>query len=274
MMLKPALWGTAKGHILQRVLITVLALALPTRASTLVAVWTPETLVLAADGRLTLTDSNGEVLDKSGVACKLRIENGVLYGASGLYEWKATGFSLPDVLNKGLRMAMGVNRRSLPLEDVASRAMSDIAIALKDAKQGVGESIAKNPNFNFGELILAGIDGDSLKVVLSRIDISVSQEGSIFSSGSRVKYILGQSVLPGPEPHKSLMAVAIGQQDAILAYQSSHPDWIKEDPIKLTRMFIGLEIVAQPNSVGPPIALLVLSKDGSTRWLEKGACTE
>ena len=60
MMLKPALWGTAKGHILQRVLITVLALALPTRASTLVAVWTPETLVLAADGRSGLEAALGK----------------------------------------------------------------------------------------------------------------------------------------------------------------------------------------------------------------------
>jgi hypothetical protein len=107
------------------------------------------------------------------------------------------------------------------------------------------------------------------KVVLSRTDISVSQEGGIFNGGSRVKYNLGQTVLPGPEPHAPLMAVAIGQQDAILAYQSSHPDWIKEDPIKLARMFIGLEIVAQPNSVGPPIALLVLSRDGST--LDRGS---
>jgi hypothetical protein len=89
-----------KTHILQRALIAALVVLLPARASTLVVIWTPDKIVFAADGRLTLMDSTGKILEPSGTVCKIKTIGSVLWGSAGLYEFPASGFNLSDILKK------------------------------------------------------------------------------------------------------------------------------------------------------------------------------
>ena len=66
--------------------------------------------------------------------------------------------------------------------------------------------------------------------------------------------------------------VAIGVYDHILRYQSQHPEWTNMDAVAAARMFVQMEIAAHPTTVGPPVSVLQIQKDGSHTWIERGSC--
>jgi len=57
-----------------------------------------------------------------------------------------------------------------------------------------------------------------------------------------------------------------------------HPDWVTMDPVAAARTFIEVEIASQSHeavpTVGAPITIVAIHRDGSAKWIEPGACKE
>jgi hypothetical protein len=64
----------------------------------------------------------------------------------------------------------------------------------------------------------------------------------------------------------------LGLNGRIRAQVKSHPDWAKEDYVKVAHRFVEMEVEAHPDLAGPPISELQIDKDGHVHWLDKGAC--
>ena len=64
----------------------------------------------------------------------------------------------------------------------------------------------------------------------------------------------------------------LGLNGHIRAHVKSHPDWSKEDYVKLAHQFVEMEIEAHPDLAGPPISELEIDENGDVHWLDKGAC--
>jgi hypothetical protein len=64
----------------------------------------------------------------------------------------------------------------------------------------------------------------------------------------------------------------LGLNGHIRAHVKSHPDWSKEDYVKLAHQFVEMEIEAHPDLAAPPISELWIDENGDVHWLDKGAC--
>lgn len=64
----------------------------------------------------------------------------------------------------------------------------------------------------------------------------------------------------------------LGLNGHIRAHVKSHPDWSKEDYVKLAHQFVEMEIEAHQDLAGPPISELEIDENGDVHWLDKGAC--
>jgi hypothetical protein len=64
----------------------------------------------------------------------------------------------------------------------------------------------------------------------------------------------------------------LGLNGHIRAHIKSHPDWTKEDYLKLAHRFVEMEVEAHPDLAGLPISELQIDKNGHVQWMEKGAC--
>lgn len=73
-------------------------------------------------------------------------------------------------------------------------------------------------------------------------------------------------------PSYARVGYFLGLNGHIRAHVKSHPDWVKEDYVKLAHQFVEMEMEAHPDLAGPPISELQIDKDGHVHWLDKGAC--
>jgi hypothetical protein len=64
------------------------------------------------------------------------------------------------------------------------------------------------------------------------------------------------------------MLVLLGKSSAVGQYITQTPNSLKEKPINLVRKFVELEIIAEPDIVGPPIDILLITKGGA-EWKQR-----
>jgi hypothetical protein len=74
-----------------------IAMAAPAGATTVVAIWTPARIVLAADTSLSRFDPATKTDVRQATVCKIRAVGDNWYATAGLFEEPISGFALPAV---------------------------------------------------------------------------------------------------------------------------------------------------------------------------------
>jgi hypothetical protein len=235
------------------VLLTTGTLFLPvlTTATSVVALVdnTNQRVVIAADCRV-----NGQIASVS--ECKIIAEPGCTVAMAGLYEEKTTAFHLRQLAAAACRYP----------GDLRAKADAFLRFSKIPYERAVRHIRDADPN-DFGrtvenratEVIFAGIQDGHIAVIV---------RGLVVNSAGRLSVERSESTAPT----YARGGYFLGLNGHIRAHVKSHPDWAKEDYVKLAHRFVEMEMQAHPDLAGPPISELQIDKDGHVHWLDKGAC--
>jgi hypothetical protein len=228
-------------------------LAIPSRlaATSVVALIDPskDRVVIAADCRVNR--SHGAV-----EKCKIIEEPDCVVAIAGLYEEATTGFHLRQLVHAACQQAGELREKAEAFLRISQAPFERAVKSIREAQpDSFGKTMANKPT----EVVFAGIQDGHVALIVrglvpdSKGKISVERFESIAPSYARAGYFLGLN-------------------GHIRAHVKSHPDWAKEDPARLARQFVEMEMAAHPDLAGPPISELQIDQNGHVHWLDKGAC--
>jgi len=238
--------------------ILILLVALPTRlsATSIVAIWNSNDLVLGADSKAIHVDRS---LAKP--ACKIGIANQVVWSYSGLAAAPTENFNVDDTA----KQAMSTNAT---FDDRIAEFESDVVVPLADALNHIK---LDNPDWYIKhhegtatlETIFSTIENGTVRLYATNFIIKIDHVLGTISVD-----ISGNNC-----PSASCAGVHIfdlGEHEAI-DREFSNDLLTKLGTNRTVQYLIETEIAAHPDDVGPPIAMIELDK-GGMRWISKGDC--
>lgn len=206
-------------------------------------------VVIAADCLVKQTDGSIE-------KCKIVEEPDCVVAMAGLYEEAPAGFHLRQLVHAACQQAGDLREKA---EAFLRMSREPYEVAVRSIREGQAAIFAQTVANKPTEVVFAGIQDGRVALIVrglvadSNGKIGVERFESIAPSYARAGYFLGLN-------------------GHIRAHLKSHPDWAKEDYVKLAHRFVEMEVEAHPDLAGPPISELQIDKDGHVHWVEKGAC--
>jgi hypothetical protein len=227
--------------------------ALPSRlaATSVVALidHSKDRVVIAADCRVNRTHGESE-------KCKIIEEPDCVVAIAGLYEEGTTGFHLRQLVHAACQQSGDLRAKAEAFVRISQRPYEKAARSIRDADPSDFRRAVEN---KATEVIFAGIQNGHIALIV---------RGLVADSAGRVSVERSESTAPS-YPRTGYF---LGLNGHIRAYVKSHPDWAKEDYVKLAHRFVEMEVEAHPDLAGPPISELQIDRDGHVHWLDKGAC--
>jgi hypothetical protein len=218
--------------------------------TTIVAIWTPEKLVIAGDSLLNLvsTSENGQQRARTAKDCKIRKFGKSYVSAAGLLHVKSTGFDIWDTAARACASAKSVDSCVAKLKTELQSALAPIL------KENRGHRANGRPLHEVRLTVLvAGIQGG----------VPVMDHITFLGTADDRLTVKAESFRKARRSHGR---VILGDRDAIDEYERTHPT-SEEDALTLVK----LQARATPRDVGPPFSLLVIDAIGD-RWIEPGCC--
>jgi hypothetical protein len=258
-------WGTSKTHILHVLQVACLLLCAEASASTIVVIWTPDQVVIAADSMLS--DLDGKPI---GTACKIRSEGFAYFATAGLFEQQIRGgFYMPNIVHRAYVQS---SKESDHLFWFLRWFNTYVSFDLDSVKDAASDAVALNPNLSNAEIVVVwkGTNGPCVYYSHTEILPTIGRRGTALPGGARgVPSMVSEYSIPTGAPWRAEMIV-IGFNDHIARYQVEHPEWRSADPVLAAREFVQMEIDNHPTVVGAPIAVLTIGRDGTEKWIDKG----
>jgi hypothetical protein len=223
------------------------------RATTLVAVWSPTELLLAADSAVTRT--NGAVLVR-GNACKIGQESEASYFAlSGLVDDRVSAYNADQLAHDAIALGGTLEQRVGRFINLAS---GPLAKAVDSVKR---ESPAQYEFLRQGHPALQAIFADVEKgpASLAVAQINIGPDGSLVPSA--------QMIAAGDDGRGPRIIYA-GAQRHIRDYLDNHDDWSSEDQTALVRKLVELEIGHSSGEVRGPVDIVRITPNAAD-WVQR-----
>jgi hypothetical protein len=234
----------------------LLAVVSVVRATTLIAVWTPERLLLGADS-LVFTDAPGAAPR----GCKIAREGDTYFALSGLIDDTGARYQLAPLTRQAMKLTGSMEDKLMAFRQLVRPGLSRALAGLrKDSPADYQFLLAGHPVVQaiFGEVHAAS---PLLAVASFQLD-----EGGELREYSAV--LAQQNDPRGPR------IIYAGQQARIREYLRDHKDWYAGDQVGLVRGLIQREIDGDTGRVGGPVDLLAISA-GRAEWISRKAeCVE
>jgi hypothetical protein len=226
-------------------------------ATTGVVLYVKDFAVVATDGRV---NEVGGVISGHTTECKLDVVNSKVAIVAGLAKEQDVGFDARQILRDAMQQSNSV-------DEAANYAQRQIQRKLPAAAQAFKQHNPDRPQ-------------DWSDLGLQFVVVGVDETGAVRVARSFIS--ADPSKLPqaddatGTDDHVGI--AVIGESNAInrdLDRLHNANGWVgKDNPNdleKMARRFIALEIVEQPHRVGPPLAVVLLDRNG-VHGVEDGAC--
>jgi hypothetical protein len=235
--------------------IVVLMLAVPVRATTLVALIDPwhHRVVVAADSLLLF-----KVAGTRTQTCKIILKPGCTFGMAGLFYKEYPVFHLQEMAEQACAAPGDLRDKADAFLDLSKDPVTDVAQYLR---QNEPDFYGELTNSNGGELIMVVFAGPQ------------AGSASIFARGYKL------------DTNGGLVPVSLdvsennngggffgGANGQIAAYLKTHPNWQQMDTVKAARKFVQMEIKAHPEWVGPPVSVMTINRLDEQKWTNPGVC--
>jgi hypothetical protein len=226
----------------------VLGLIGQAQSTTLVAVWTPERLLLGADS-LVVTDAAPTE------ACKIAHEGATFFALSGLVEDRTAGFQLAPLARRALHRSGSMEEK---LQSFLGSVRHPLARAVEAVRRNAPSEYAMLLQ---GRPVVQAIFAEPAEgsPVLAVASFAVAPDGTLSEYSS---------VLAHAKDRRGPRIIYAGQQSQIRAYLKSHPDWHAGDTAALVRGLIDLESRSGSGRVGGPVDLVEIGAQGAN-WVQK-----
>jgi hypothetical protein len=219
-----------------------LGLAAHAGATTIVAIWTPEKIVISGDSLLNMnwTGGNGAPQHKTSKDCKIRKFGSNYISAAGNYHIQTAGFDVWDTAARACRSSTNV-------DGCASKFKTELRNMLA--------KVAGRHDIHLSVLVAGLQDGAP---ALEHITLVGTPDGKLSvktESFRKGKQTSGQVIL--------------GERDAIdrSAPGAKMPDNIEDQALALVK----IEARALPQEVGAPFSTLTIEGSGE-KWTNPGCC--
>jgi hypothetical protein len=224
------------------------------QATTLVAVWTPERLLLAADS-LVYTGA----ASPAARACKIDQEGSTFFALSGLVEDHGVNFHLAPLTRNAMKLSGPMDQKLAAFRQLVRPGLTRaLAAVKKDSPSDYQFLLAGHPVV---QAIFAEVQQGSplLAVASFRLD----------PAGDLQEYA---EVLADKNDNRGPRIIYAGQQGRIREYLREHRDWHAGDQPALVRGLIQLEIDSNSGRVGGPVDLLAISANRAEWLTRKSEC--
>lgn len=224
-------------------------------ATTLVAVWTPDQLLIGADSNV-VTNAGIEAS-----ACKIAEQGSTLYAFSGLVEDQSAGYEIGPIAKDAIAAGTTITDRITRFNESVRAPLTKALEALKK------DSPDQYAWLQQGHPVLQAIFADDSQnpPALAVAGFSLGPDGQLTD--------FSRSIAQGDDGRGPRIIYA-GQQTKIREYLHAHPDWFKGDRSDLVRNLIQMEIDGSTSGqVGGPIDIVSVEPNGA-HWLQrKPVCT-
>lgn len=245
-------------------LILILCLVLPPclSATIVITVWTPDALYIGADSKATTLD-----LKPLENICKVRSEGDLVYAYAGVFIFQGV-FDVPTLF----KTAYDLDRER---KGDAERMVFLFGALLHSRLAEARDRVRMSPEAErgivpeVGELVLLSTRNGLRRIEYGRWSIS-GLEGYLNANGDKrppAAYVQFASLPSSPSAQMEILAA--GQASEVRQYQA-----VYRNPIDAIKTLIGIAMEYHPQTVGGPVSILKMSKDGSREWIEPGVCKQ
>lgn len=238
--------------------LSVLAIcSIEAKATTVIAVWTPNSTFIAADGKLSHSSENS-----ASAGCKVNVANNVFWAAAGLTQDTSTGYSVNRLVDKAMSEPLSLDERISSFEADATKSLTVSTNAMfKNHRSVFDRNISHSAAL---EVVFSGYANG----INHLITLSFAARFDPDSKAVRVYTTENMSCPCGESYSKT-----IGFHSVIDAELRRDPG-ILDKPTEnggALKQLIELQIASSPDAVGPPISIVEIQK-GIPHWIDKGAC--
>jgi hypothetical protein len=237
--------------------ILLLALAPPAKATTVVLAWTPTATAFGAD---SLTHTLDE--DRYWSICKINVVGSVFWAAAGATANPAMNFSLEDIAGKTLSGEDSLDARISAFDAALTPKLAEVADAIR----------TENPDWyyrNAEGLALTRVIFEEFRDGVNRLRLReyFTRENKLLN---RVDVTVTGTDCPGAMC-QDFRVFMLGQQAFARKVVDDDAMWRDAGLTEGVRRAIEAEATHNPEHVGPPIAVVEITKDGAN-WINRGAC--
>jgi len=225
------------------------------KATTIVVARTANEIVIGADSKVT--DTYGKELNSQ--VCKIQQVGNLFIALEGLLQDKATGFSVPEIAGRALRLkpdATAVEKVNILTGFLTTELFVELNRVRRDS---AAEFHTKLEGQTFLRIVIAGFEGNQPVVF-------VRQFRTAFVAGA-----IGVTVIPDDclaDCKGDVVTRFLGETDAIEGLPEDEPGFWKKGLVAGVQRLLETEIEARSEYVGPPIDLLQINAQGA-RWIQK-----
>ncbi len=243
-------------------------------ATSIVVVRDNNEIVIGADSKTTMTFAGSGRREAGSIAkCKI-VQTGDLFFASagnaGIGPAAFPGdvdpeFDLKEVIVRGLQGSGSIGDRVRNLEKVLVANL--IRIAEKAREDDAAFFLQRFVRCPVHTIVVGGLDEGKPVLMARTFRLIVSPSGSL-------SFEIGRYSCPG-DCQDPIITIVEGQTGEIRRYLEQHALYLfYADPVSAVRDLVELEIAKDPSSVGPPIDILRLTKEGATWIQRKPSCPD
>jgi hypothetical protein len=230
----------------------------PVYPTTIIAIRTPDKLILGGDSMVTTGDSS-----EARLRCKTKTTNNVFWGESKIIEVPSRGFFVDDIAAAAMSEAGTLSDRISSFELAVSTPLTKI---VNDLKRGDPVWFRDNQEDKTAlEIVFAAFD-NGISTIHLRYFTAISNQSDGTVSLKITKWDCPSDDCP------AFGYTALGFHEVADAELSRMKiDQGSPDLPRTVYHLIQMEIAAVPEHVGPPIAIVEITKDGP-RWVSEGQC--
>jgi len=224
------------------------------RGTTLLGIWTPDTVVIGVDSRETDVRNPGA----SREVCKVKEVNGVIFAVSGLPRYKPTGFDLMQSLTSVC--SLNVNLFSLAnvivreIRPQLDEVMSDLSKRLPVPTDAEKEALSIG-------ILLGGLanDAPALAAILFRIT-------SCTDCPNNYKIDTWIECYPPTPDAKGWKFIGLGHSDYARAFAEKNQEFLQQKPIEAVQKLLDTQIKSAPTSAAGPVNVASITRAG-IHWI-------
>jgi hypothetical protein len=262
--------GIAK-YILPLLLLSISCM--PALASSIVVMRNADEIVIGTDSRRISAPGEDLRYARTELVCKIvRADNIFIAsaGIAGIIPDSPHGeippeFDLAKIMNKA---ALG-KRNILDKADTVTKAVQSILLKIswwaKEKKPALFKKMFIGKELL--QVVMAGMENDSPTIIVIAFKPRISASGEL-------KIDVEYHPCPGIACPEGSVYILMGKHEAIDRYLPQTPAIWKNDSVEVVRKLLEIEVAAERETVGPPIDILRISKNGS-EWIQrKEMCAE